>query len=479
MIKMETKQIENGKIMTWVILTLVLVCVVGFRAVYAADASDITPTNQPVLQVDLLNQDPDPARTGDTADIRFKVENTGSAAVTNLIVELLEDYPFTVVNGDAVKDLGTINAGLTGNDYRTFEYVVKIDKDNIQPERTLRVRYKYDNVQWITESFVVNIASKEFAQIIYVDKAQLDPGKETNMTFTITNVGNAPLQNLVFSWDEATGEILPVYSSDTKYVKYLDVGQSVDLTYIVIANVNADPGLYQLDLSLKSESLVNATPLVLTTKAGVFVGGETDFDVAFSESTAGQTSLSVSNIGNNPAQSVSVTIPAQQNFRVSGTNSAIIGNLDKGDYTLVSFQIVSASSGNFTGTDQGAGARQLPSQNLTNTGRRFGSNESFGGFGNASSNPNNLRVIVSYTDTTGQRRNVEKSVSIQFRSASSSGTATGTGTSFGNRTQSSGFVGSTAFWIILIVVVVGVGIFVYRKKATAKKEKMILAERKR
>lgn len=461
------KQNKMKKIIMQLVLASLLVLVLGAVSVHAA--TDGTSTG-PVIQVDLLNQDPDPARVGDTVDLRFKIENTGGKAVENMNVELLQDYPFTVVSGEAVKSLGTINAGQTGNDYVTFAYTVKIDKDNIQAQRELRLRYKYDGGAWITESFVVNIASKEFAQIIFVDKAKLAPGQETSMTFTITNVGSAPLQNMVFSWQEPTGAVLPVYSGDTKYVKYLDVGQSVELAYIVIADVNANPGLYTLNLNLKSESLNNATPQTLTTKAGVFIGGETDFDVAFSESSAGQTSLSVSNTGNNPAQSVSVKIPQQAAFRVSGSNSAIIGNLDKGDYTLVSFQIVSATAGNFS--SQGAQGRQPSGQNLTAIRERLG-NSTLGGAGN---NPNNLRVIIDYTDTTGERRSVEKNVTIQFRSITSTGT-TAAGTS-GRAQASSGFIGSTLFWILIIVIIVVAGFFVFRNQA--KKAKILeLSNKKR
>jgi hypothetical protein len=270
--------------------------------------------------------------------------------------------------------------------------------------------------------------------------------------------------------------VLPVHSGAVRYVKYLDVGQSVDLNYTVIAYVNANPGLYPLNMVLHSESLTDATPVELNTTAGVFVGGETDFDVAFSESSAGQTSLSVSNIGNNPAQSVSVIVPQQPNFRVSGSTSAIIGNLDKGDYTLVSFQISSTVATNFTGQGTAQGRSASAAQNESRFRQGFG-NSTFGNAG-AGNNPGNLRVQIDYTDTTGTRRTVEKNVSIQFRSLSSSGT-TGTTTGFSGRTQSSSFIGSTAFWVILVVIVVGVGAFIYRKKSTAKKEKMISAERKR
>jgi hypothetical protein len=258
---------------------------------------------------------------------------------------------------------------------------------------------------------------------------------------------------MIFSWSESSGAILPVYSDNTKYIKYLDAGQSTILSYKVIADVNADPGLYQLDLSLKYQSLSNSTTSVISTKAGIFIGGQTDFDVAFSESSAGQTSLSVANTGNNPASSVTVKIPEQPDYIVSGSNSAIIGNLDKGDYTLVSFQIISRNvMSNVTGT--GGSGRTL----------RNNQSGSPGFFRNATSN-NGLRIIIEYTDTTGQRVSVEKNVSINFRSS----TSTGTGTNINGRSSSTSFIGSTMFWVIIIVVLGVIGFFVYKKFMPKKK----------
>jgi hypothetical protein len=449
------------KKMKKIVLLLVLMSVIGAVMVNAQSNSD----SLPAVQVTLLNQDPDPARAGDTVNVRFKIENAGGTAVSDAQVEVLQDFPFTLASRDAIKNIGDLNAYLTDTNYITFDYTLKIDKDNIQPQRELRLRYRYDNGIWRTQSFSINLASKEFAQIIYVDKAKLDPGKETDLKFTVTNLGNAPLQNLIFSWDESTGSILPVYSSDTRYVKYLDVGQSVDLDYKVIANVNAEPGLYQLDLKLRSESVNNATQMNISTKAGIFIGGETNFDVAFSESTQGQTSLSVSNTGNNPAQSVSVTIPQQAGYRVSGSNSAIIGNLDKGDYTLVSFQIVSNAAGNVSGQGR-QGLQQDSNQSSTGFRERLGNNT----FGNASNNPNNLRVVIDYTDTIGERRSVEKTVPIQFRSLTTGTVNAGTtATGFSGRAQQN-FIGSTLFWILLILIVAVAEFFILKNKA-ARREK--------
>ncbi len=400
----------------------------------------------PVVKVTLLNQDPSPARAGDTVEIRLRVENTGGGTVENLKLEVVQTYPFTVIDGPALQNLGTLYAYQTGKNYVNNQYKLKIDKDAIKGQHELKIRYKQGSEEWITSTFNVDVTSKEFAQIIYVDKAKIEPGKETEMKFTITNIGNAPLQNMVFSWSEANGVILPVFSDDTKYIKYLDVGDSIELKYIVIADVNAEPGLYQLDLNLKYESLTNTTSTVIKTKAGVFVGGETDFDVAFSESTQGQTSLSVANTGNNPALSVSVRIPEQRGFRVSGSNSAIIGNLDKGDYTIVSFQIVSSGMGNFSGTSQ-------QRQSLQNNTRAFGGN-------------NNLRVVIDYTDTTGERRSVEKNVPIQFRASSGDTIQTMGHTSTAQQTS---WWQSKVFYISAIIIVLVLGFVLYTKKSISER----------
>jgi len=329
----------------------------------------------------------------------------------------------------------------------------------VKGQHELKVKYRWDKGEWVTVSFNIDVTSKEFAQIIYVDKAKIEPGKETEMKFTITNIGNAPLQNMVFSWSEADGVILPVFSDDTKYIKYLDVDDSIELKYTVIADVNANPGLYQLDLSLSYES-TDAASTVIKTKAGIFVGGETDFDVAFSESTQGQTSLSVANTGNNPALSVSVRIPEQSGFRVSGSNSAIIGNLDKGDYTIVSFQIVQSGMGNFTGARQ----QRQSSQNAQNTQN----------LRDAAGRNNNLKVVIDYTDTTGERRSVQKDVPIQFRASSGDTAQT---MSHMSAAQQTSWWQSKVFYAIVIIILV-VGFVIYRKKGWREKLVSVVKKKK-
>ncbi len=359
------------------------------------------------VRITLLNQNPLPATIGDTADLTFSVENFGSSVTSNVQIELLSEYPFTAL-GDSLKDAGILYGYQTGNNHVSLTYKIMVDKEVKTGTYDLKYRYKIGGVAWVEKTIPISVSSQTFAQLIYIDRSTLMPGKETNVTFKITNTGNAPLQNMLFSWSESNSVILPVHSDNSRYIKYLDTGASVDLNYIVIADVNTKPGLYSIDMNLNYQSVNNVSTSVIKSKAGMFIGGETDFDVAFSQSSQGQTSLSVSNVGNTPAQSVSVRIPMQQNYRISGTDTSIIGNLDKGDYTLVSFQITANT--NSSGRNFTVANLQRAVQTETSQGYQQGFQRNMTTRTGTTGNQNGLRVLIDYTDTTGERRTVEKFV---------------------------------------------------------------------
>jgi LPXTG-motif cell wall-anchored protein len=189
----------------------------------------------------------------------------------------------------------------------------------------------------------------------------------------------------------------------------------------------------------------------IKTTAGLFVGGATDFDVSFSESDAGETSLSIANVGNNVAYAVKVSIPDQDGYKVLGSSSTIVGNLEKGDYTIASFNVTNTQA---DGENSGAATD-------TSNGRDIaGHNTS-----SSSVNSNPLKVQIEYTDAKGERITVDKDVAVQ--------TSGSTGFSAGNRSGTRGHRSgglSSSLPYILGIVIVGAGVFLYRRrKQEAKK----------
>lgn len=314
-----------------------------FLMVISASKIAFADIDDKVISVNLMSQDPDPVISGDVVELRFAVENTGTQNAQNLILELVEEYPFEIEEGfDKSQNLGTVLSGQNGEDAKIIKFKVKIDEDTLAGKYILTIREYEENKPSITKEheFEINVKSKETIEISNIDKSVLAPGEETEIGFTIENVGNSPLRDITFTWEVENDAILTVGSDNLKFVKYLDVGEKKEFKYKIITDSNVESGLYKLDLKVDYYDSINGDSNIITTGAGIYIGGETDFDVAFSESSNKESSFSLSNIGTNPANSVSVIIPQnQENWEIMGTNTAIIGNLNDGDYTVASFNL--------------------------------------------------------------------------------------------------------------------------------------------
>lgn len=396
-----------------------------------------------VVSISLVNQDPDPAIAGDIVEVRLGVENRGGVSAEDLVLEIVPEYPFAMVSGESeTQEIGTIKSYQTGSDMKIVKFKLRVDKDATAGAYELKVKNHEKGSSVSTQrSLSIDVQNRESAEIVHIDKTLLIPGKQSSMKFTINNVGDAPLRDLTFNWQNEDKIILPVGSDNTKYIKYIDIGDSAELSYEVIADTNAEPGLYELDLHLKYRDPISSNETSMSTIAGIYVGGGTDFDVAYSESSAGQTSFSIANIGSNPSYSVSVSVPEQKGWKVSGANSVIIGNLNKGDYTVASFEL-------------------QPSVKSSNS-EEMTKEEMMKLRGNMQ---DSIKLQIDYTDTTGNRESVEKEVSLNPSSMSSLDSSSSPRAMREKKTNS--FLNNKGILITLAIVVIGLLIYakVKRKK---------------
>jgi hypothetical protein len=439
------------KIMLPVLIILVLMaCTPAVNAALAGST---------VLSVSLANYDPNPAIAGDPVEVRIGIQNIGGTTTNDLMLEIVPEYPFELVPGEnAVHDVGIVQeyqADSTAN-IKIVTYKMQINKNAPAGSYELKVMYyEKGSTEMTKKSLYLDVKSKETAQVIHIDKSILVPGKQSSLKFTINNLGNAPLRDLTFNWDNDQNIILPVGSDNTRYIKYIDIGNGTDLEYQVIADTNAQPGLYKLNLYLSYDDSFSNQTKKISTFAGVYVGGGTDFDVAFSDNANGIMSFSVANIGSNPANSVSVIIPEQLVWSVSGTNSVIIGNLNKGDYTVASFKLQSSISNM-------SSQNRVARNNSNSQGRPM--QRSMNGSTNSSSDT--VLVQIAYTDTMGERTVVQKEVKIGLQNVASADGLTGSQGRRGAVPQASVF--STYMWYFIGAAVLLVAFVGYRKYTSRK-----------
>jgi len=427
-------------------------------------AADFSSSASSMISVNLINQNPDPANAGDIVEVRVGLENLGGGTAENLMLEFDPSYPFEKVPGEElVQDVGSLNVYQSGEDMTILKYKIKVNKDTTAGTYNLKFTYypkDQKNVSSITRTVSIDVSSKQSAQIMKIDKTVIVPGEQSPLTFTITNVGSAPLRDMIFSWSNSDKIILPVGSDNTKYVKYLEVGKSVDLEYQVIADSNADAGLYGLDLNLKYSDVNTGADNVINTIAGLYVGGGTDFDIAFSEVSNSQTSFTIANTGSNPAFSVSVIVPPQDGWTVSGANSMIIGNLNKGDYTVASFNVQSTSSKVGSVSSTGVQGNMRNQSNVKNV--------------SSTNSQNSIKFKIEYTDTMGSRELSEKTVAMQQSAVSGNSSAFSYGSAAYGRTITTqqSFFSKYKWYFVILIAIIFVAIFSVKYKSY-KKEKSI------
>ncbi len=332
------------------------------------------------IMVSNTKYEPYPAEPGNYLELWFLIKNRGDRGAENIVLQLVPEYPFSV---DREQDAYATIGFLAGGGEAVVSFKVRVDVNAIEGVSEIKLKFwAGGETSATTETFYIQVAGKKNIEISEISPVVLKPSEIADLNFTIVNKGKSPIQDITFTWQESRDMILPIGSDNRRYVKFLDVDQSVQISFKVATSPSATPGVYSLMMSI-SYTDTNKTQRNLSSRAGIVIGGTTEFEVSQQESTSGMISLAIVNVGVNPAYSILVFIPPREGMNVSGSYSTVIGNLNPGDYTFTSFQIW---------------------RNFTSTAR---------------SQQNKLLVGIQYTDTLGQRQTLFKEVALQLQPAGS------------------------------------------------------------
>ncbi|MCX6820445.1 MAG: hypothetical protein NT016_00620 [Candidatus Aenigmarchaeota archaeon] len=279
------------------------------------------------------------------------------------------------------------------------------------------------------------------ATLLNQDPVSAEPGSYVNLLFKLENWGTMPMNDANFTLVQAFPFTLDPGTDATVQLGTVGSLARGATSYFIKYKVKVDADAVGGENQIKVE-FGNATSLSQQTLNVSVEDPRTDFDVITQGSTSAasatalsSTNLVIANIGANTAYSTIVSVPDQSGFRVSGDYASIVGNLNAGDYTLVSFTVVPMN------------ATAAPAQN----GRR------------------DLIVEVSYTDGLGIRRTVDKNVPIDVSGSSSVLIERARTTSTSNGTFQ--LFGSTGMTYITIGVV-GIVAIVLLFKVVGRKKKM-------
>jgi hypothetical protein len=379
---------------------------------------------------------PSPVSPGSDGYVQLTFTNTGNSAASSIqIVGVTHDSSISV-SSDAIGNVGSLGAAASST------ALVKFSVASTATSGLYIIRFQINictsSCSEIDPNAVVTVQTSSALEVSSVQPSTLSAGEITVLHFKLLNEGKDPINNIIMTWSMPDNEILPLGISNRQFITSIGGGSSLDIPVNVSVASTVTPGVYPLSVQLayrdKSGMAQN-----FSSSIGIKIGGMTDFDIGLQSYSAGTASLSIANIGVNPATSVSVSVPEQSNFAVSGASSVFLGTLNAGDFSVASFQLTSRFSRTVNGGGTSA-STSTPSGALSN----------------------GLTVEITYSDTSGARQTVQKQITLNLAAAETGSTGT---TAIRNR----GFLGlSETVWIAIVAVIVAafalLWFFKFRKK---------------
>ncbi len=320
----------------------------------------------------------EPVYPGDTVFVWVPIKNTGYGTwLSDTVVKLVPANNATEKAVHVLDDAVVIGNIEDWNDVRTAKFKIHIDKSAAEGQYDFHVHItskgKVDSggslpTTTMQEDRILVVSG---TPVITLSNSSLDtvaPGSSNETVLKFRNEGTGTARNLYADIDTAMEHLTNVFSivgSGTRFsIGSLGPGDEAEIRFTLLVDAQAQTGVYNIPLKISGMNY-SASDFI-----GVGVAGITDFELSYQESGSSFL-LSVSNVGVNPAKAVSVEIPAQNSFSVSGSSTQVIGNLNSGDYTSANFQV-------------------------SQMGR------------------SDMAVRIQYTDAAGVRRSIEKKLPVRL-----------------------------------------------------------------
>lgn len=317
----------------------------------------VQANNDAVIKPTIANYEPIPAEPGQIHDVWVTFENLGSSDATNLEVEFIDTYPFTLV--DETDRKRTINTVRGFGDY-TLRYKVLVEDEAIDGESELLFKFTHSNLQFEqTTSLPLTIRSPDTQLLVQSAKTNpqtVRPGQNFDMTINLENNANTGLvRDLLLTLNledvRLQGEqsirqtpFAPSGESNQKSAGRITAGNNEEFTFSMTAYPNANAGLYKVPLKMDYVTR-NGEKTSREVTLAIQVGSEPDFLVTLdstnlhTESSSGEVTFSIVNKGLTEAKFLNVILEESDDYTILERSSEYIGNLETDDFDNVRFQV--------------------------------------------------------------------------------------------------------------------------------------------
>lgn len=189
---------------------------------------------------------------------------------------------------------------------------------------------------------LVNLASALTITSVSSNPAEIQPGEKVSLDLTIENNLDKDVTDVVVSLDLTNVPFAPYQSSSEGRIGDLDEDDEETIKFDLIADSNAELGSYKIPVKISYNNgseiqnekgmislIISASPkLEVSAEEGAFIKG--------SNVVLG---INIVNSGFGGAKFLSVKLNEGLGFKIIGSNSVYIGNIDSDDFDTAEFNI--------------------------------------------------------------------------------------------------------------------------------------------
>jgi hypothetical protein len=334
----------------WVLLVL-LVLIGSFAGVATSSTVSNALTTFARIRITLVNQVPDPVQAGDIVTVRFKVENNGWENAEDMMIELLPEYPFSLVDGEpALQRIGSVHGKQLGDIGVIVDYRLKVSENAVDGNHDLDLRYKLSSLQtvWVKpDPFVIEVLPSH--AILHIESvttipSQLHQGSEAKLRVELVNLASAFFRNIRVVLNLDGLPIATLRGTNEEVVSFLDAGERTTLEFTVVAEPDAASSLYKLPVELTYNDRLG-TIYTRNDTVGIIIGGVpellayVDTSDVYGSSQTGEVTVRFVNHGVTDIKFLRASVLESDTYAVLSQPEVYVGNVDSDDYETASFDL--------------------------------------------------------------------------------------------------------------------------------------------
>ncbi|MCB9362033.1 hypothetical protein H6504_01230 [Candidatus Woesearchaeota archaeon] len=322
---------------------LMVTLLIGLMVATTVSAADFSQ-----LRINLLNQDPDPAKQGEYLELRFKVEKLGNDKIEDVTFELDTEYPFSFDGTDQpIKKLGSWIGYSDNEEFYTLYYKIRLADDALEGTYDIPLHVSHKNLPEQTQEFAIRVDEKKESSFV-VGNMQTSPRKlvadtdEAQLEIDIENIGDENAEHMQVTLNLPEGIEASYSYADRENLGTVEAGASKTATFYIDIPEDIEAGAYDASLTLKFKEADDDDNVYLTKVIPIQIPIKdrpklelVSYEVQPQKLEPGQIGkimLKLANVGGKEAESVSVKAfkDSTQPFDYE-EKSDFVGNLDAGE----------------------------------------------------------------------------------------------------------------------------------------------------